>query len=469
MKKILSILIINLMLFSCNGQNNKEINNNMKQAPYNISEEGEGLKFNYDSLSSKLIEHGKKSLKNMNFKFPSNQVFHEKIKEIYNWDINEYSNKNIALNNSMFPYIAIKDENYILFQDSDIDSEFLVDQIDLYHYNNYIFNDNRASYNILRAKNSILLKDLVVLFGYNKDIELTKYVLNNFNFSDKISFHDLLFSYNPENSKYQLRKGIMDDIENFIYNGKTEDFSYAKEGSGYISVSEVIQKIEDQKNNYINPDETIAYLYDKTLQVGITGYIQEKLDISPDYKIFLKKNNFFKLDRLKEYVEIIYQSSGEDEGDNNRFYIEDKDGFTNLRKEKSSSSEVLQKIKSGEQVEVLDNTGDWWQVKTKEGKTGYVHKSRIKSSNNHSTSYKLYDRPDFQSYAQEVIIKGEIEYLHQVSGWDFVKVNGITGYLATEELKKEQQEIEKKKYTFLADEDEVKNKKKKGFWDNLFG
>ena len=81
MKKILSILIINLMLFSCNGQNNKEINNNMKQAPYNISEEGEGLKFNYDSLSSKLIEHGKKSLKNMNFKFPSNQVFHEKIKD----------------------------------------------------------------------------------------------------------------------------------------------------------------------------------------------------------------------------------------------------------------------------------------------------------------------------------------------------------------------------------------------------
>lgn len=151
------------------------------------------------------------------------------------------------------------------------------------------------------------------------------------------------------------------------------------------------------------------------------------------------------------------------------YFIQDPDGYTNLRKEKNSSSEVLQKIKSGEHIEVLDNSGDWWQIKTKEGKTGYVHKSRVKSGNNHSTSYKLYSRPDFQSYAQEVIIKGEIEYLHQVSGWDFVKVNGITGYLATEVLKKEQQEIEKKKYTFLADEDEVKNKKKKGFWDNLFG
>ena len=58
-------------------------------------------------------------------------------------------------------------------------------------------------------------------------------------------------------------------------------------------------------------------------------------------------------------------------------HIEDKDGYTNLRKEKSSSSEILQKIKSGEQIEVLDKTGDWFLVKTKEGKTGYVHKSRI--------------------------------------------------------------------------------------------
>lgn len=60
-------------------------------------------------------------------------------------------------------------------------------------------------------------------------------------------------------------------------------------------------------------------------------------------------------------------------------HIQDPDGYTNLRKEKSSSSEVLQKIKSGESILILDDIGDWWQVKTKEGKTGYVHKSRIMS------------------------------------------------------------------------------------------
>ncbi len=61
-------------------------------------------------------------------------------------------------------------------------------------------------------------------------------------------------------------------------------------------------------------------------------------------------------------------------------HIQDPDGYTNLRKEKNTSSEILQKIKSGDHIEVLDNSGDWFLIKTKEGKQGYVHKSRIKSN-----------------------------------------------------------------------------------------
>lgn len=71
----------------------------------------------------------------------------------------------------------------------------------------------------------------------------------------------------------------------------------------------------------------------------------------------------------------------ENENDNKTtFIIQDPDGFTNLRKEKNSSSEILQKINSRESIEVLDKAGDWFLVKTKEGKEGYVHKSRIKSN-----------------------------------------------------------------------------------------
>ena len=80
---------------------------------------------------------------------------------------------------------------------------------------------------------------------------------------------------------------------------------------------------------------------------------------------------------LKDYVEYIYQKN---DTDKNSFVINDPDGFTNLRKEKSSSSEILQKIKTGEKIEVLDNSGDWFLVQTQDDKKGYVHKSRIKSN-----------------------------------------------------------------------------------------
>lgn len=104
------------------------------------------------------------------------------------------------------------------------------------------------------------------------------------------------------------------------------------------------------------------------------------------------------------------------------------------------------------------------KAKSKEGKIGYIHKSRIKSSSNsHSSVYKLYDRPDFSSFSRKIAIKGEIEILYNTSGWDFIKADGIIGYLPTEGAGKGKQETEQLKHSFLAD-DEPPSKKKKGFW-----
>lgn len=63
----------------------------------------------------------------------------------------------------------------------------------------------------------------------------------------------------------------------------------------------------------------------------------------------------------------------------NSYHIQDADGYTNLRKYKSSSSQILQKINTGEQIDVLNQNGDWWLIVSKEGKKGYIHKSRIQS------------------------------------------------------------------------------------------
>lgn len=309
MKRIVFLFRIYILTFAiaCNGQDK---NSDVKKAvPYNISQEGDGEKFDYNDFNIEIIKKAKKDLNNLGFKFPVQETFKERILKVYGMDVFKYENNIIALRPSDFPEIVIKNENFILVQDSDSNNEFFINPEMLFNYNKFVFYKDKNAFNLLKIINPYLLKDLVIVYGYDEDKELIKYVLKDYDFSNEVNTHDLIFSYNPENNKYQIRKGIMDDIENFIYGGKVEDFSYAKEGNGYNSISEIIQKIEAEKNNYIHPDETIAYLYDKELQVGILGYIQQKLDKSPDYVKFLKKNEFYKFEKLKQYVEIIYQPS----------------------------------------------------------------------------------------------------------------------------------------------------------------
>ena len=60
------------------------------------------------------------------------------------------------------------------------------------------------------------------------------------------------------------------------------------------------------------------------------------------------------------------------------YYISDPDGYTNVREGKSTSSKILTTVDSGLPIRVLDTTGNWWQVMTKDNEIGYIHKSRIK-------------------------------------------------------------------------------------------
>uniref|UniRef100_UPI004047544C SH3 domain-containing protein n=1 Tax=Flavobacterium sp. TaxID=239 RepID=UPI004047544C len=57
----------------------------------------------------------------------------------------------------------------------------------------------------------------------------------------------------------------------------------------------------------------------------------------------------------------------------------DPDGYTNLRSGNDTHSLVIAKINTGTQIEVLNDSGNWWYIQTKDGKKGYVHKSRIVS------------------------------------------------------------------------------------------
>ena len=230
-----------------------------------------------------------------------------------------------------------------------------------------------VSYIWLQSNFPEVLKDLVVYYGYNKDKKLVETVFERFDFSSLINVEELIFK--DLNSKKKLKKQIFDDIENIVYRGCVEDFSYAKEGNGYVRIGDIINKINASPKEYVEPDESVAFLFERELRVGIQGDIESYMNKNPQYESFLKKHDFYNFPTLKDYVQYIYQK----ESNNNNYIIHDPDGYTNLRKDKTTTSEVLQKIKSGEYVEVLDSVGDWYLIKTKEGKKGYVHKSRIKS------------------------------------------------------------------------------------------
>ena len=65
---------------------------------------------------------------------------------------------------------------------------------------------------------------------------------------------------------------------------------------------------------------------------------------------------------------------------NNLYKINDPDGYTNIRSDKSVKSPVLFVLYENQYFEVIDNNGSWWKIKY-DGKFGYVHKSRVKKAN----------------------------------------------------------------------------------------
>jgi serine/threonine protein kinase len=61
--------------------------------------------------------------------------------------------------------------------------------------------------------------------------------------------------------------------------------------------------------------------------------------------------------------------------------INDPDGFTNIRSGPGTQYEIVSKVMEGEIFSIVSQQGSWWQVRTKDGKQGYMHYSRIRILN----------------------------------------------------------------------------------------
>ena len=188
------------------------------------------------------------------------------------------------------------------------------------------------------------------------DKELLEFLYKN---SNKVkvaphSYFDELWNWDSDNATLkQKMKMLFKNDKNL--NQKLKELEEAR-----ISLYEyALEDVKDEYQEYHYVDgPRFSYLVDK-------GDLEVK-------KIILKILKDPKISKSdKERIEVYLKAYP-------LYYISDPDGYTNLREGKSTSSKILGTVKSGEKIEVLDTTGDWWQVMTRDNEIGYIHKSRIK-------------------------------------------------------------------------------------------
>lgn len=57
--------------------------------------------------------------------------------------------------------------------------------------------------------------------------------------------------------------------------------------------------------------------------------------------------------------------------------IEDIDGYTNIRAQPNGQSAVIGRVERGESFQTHPQDAEWWKVKMIDGRTGFIHRSRI--------------------------------------------------------------------------------------------
>lgn len=375
--KALPLTAILFLLMSCNGQSKSETETKKenitttitgKNSAYNVFQEGE-MKRDFAALINKNKQKIETALASTNYKKPSAEVFREKLIYFFNWDVKDYSNI-ITMQADLLPEIAVKDLG-IVFIEGDIDE---IDAHLLYHYNQFIFADDKASLTWLKAKQPELLVRLVKNYGFTKNDDVLQFVFQKVNFKNSFDISEIIFG--SVEDKFVLRNEMLNKIREIHYkNAVANGFSETVSGDFYYTLDKVISDIVQNKNAYKNADESTAVLLNELALSGMTGSIDYFLNGNPSYLDTLQKEQFFQQGKLKEYVENMYGAAENEVSD--IYFIRDADGYTNLRKEKNTASAILEKIPSDQQINILNNEGDWWQVQTQSGKKGFVHQSKI--------------------------------------------------------------------------------------------
>lgn len=370
-KKHILIILLSIITSSCNSQNKK----------------------NPDNIEIKEITLIKKVLAKNNYNLKDELVFNSINTEylgIKPADIHEKSYNDIKIQNQNIDYQISKDGKFIkIGQDILPDLDDLIIENDKKTLNTSYFTDivnmnkllylndvNTISYFI--NKKTDLGIDILVLFNYEKNNLLYQFVINKIKKLDDYdnAFRASLLWYNNKAKTEIIRKKLISDLEN-----KNPELIY--DLTQWLFTNKEVKKY----NNQSLLDKSWAYLVnlqlEKNKNIDFTnenkGYQLINNCYQKDEKLLerLKKEKFYGYVMLEKGSNSYLDQSAENDTDYGT--IQDKDGYTNLRKDKSTSSQIIEKISTGEKVEILESRdASWYYVKTKTGKEGYVSKSRVK-------------------------------------------------------------------------------------------
>ena len=378
-KSIIIPLIISTHIFnSCNSKTTE------KEVVINSS-----TKSYQDKLYERYVPLMNKLLNDNSYKYPNHEDFRNKVINYFGVDIDNSEYNDVDIPNLA---IAINSEGFIdtySLDRGDIDgagdafSEILKEGTgnefnkDFIYYNKILFYDDIQTISKI-INDTDRLENIAIYFDYEKNSLLNKNLINKIknidDFNDEFKFH--LLWYNNKSKSEIIRKKMISDIAE-----KNSDF--------VIDLSYFLFKKKTDIKNSISDKlfyETLGYLLEVVLKIHDDEDTETNMayralnNLYEDDSNLLNKLQDFNFPMIQKYTKI-YRAIKSEEQSISFGIINDQDGYTNLRKERSSDSEVIQKINTGDSVEILDNSGDWWLVQTKEGKKGYLYKTKIKLNN----------------------------------------------------------------------------------------
>ena len=392
--KIILFCLFSLTIINCKSQSSVSKQKKVRTEYVNTI-----LMKKEDSMQSLILEEYAKS---HDYKAPSYEVFKEKCLQlfgirlhpsarVYSLDINEdiiYSVNEIGRfiytgNESLFYQPALDHDptmdearKVLYTKENGIADMFLA-------YNKLLFNDNPSSlsYFYKHKDNAI---DIVFDLNYENNDLLTQRAIE-YAFQNGYIVNDVrnvLFYNNPSRGyrkklitmfyKYaETSKERMETFENLVY-------AYYKHYKQINLKQEVKDEclvcLLDCLNKY---DETHQDNILKVMDKKVYQHLSNFMLVDKELIQRMEKNNYYGSTALRDVAKavLLLSSTTDDFAD---YYIEDPDGYTNVRMSGNSKAKIITQVKSGSFVDVIEKGGDWWKVKTDNGKVGYIHKSRIR-------------------------------------------------------------------------------------------